>query len=134
MKLNTIIVDDDRIFHFLLSVMLNEIKISTKPHCYSEGMEFLNHWKEQRESGTGTLIFLDLNMPLINGWEVLDKLQKEEDLNDTHIIIITSSIDPKDRSRAMAYPMVIDFLVKPIDIQSLSNIKSLPILIKYFPQ
>lgn len=132
MKLNTIIVDDDRIFHFLLSVMLNEVKISAKPLCYSEGMEFLTQWREQRETGKGTLLFLDLNMPLINGWEVLDTLQKDEDLKDTYIIIITSSIDPKDRNRALAYPMVIDFLVKPIDIQRLSAIKSLPELAKYF--
>lgn len=132
MKLNTIIVDDDRIFHFLLKVMLSEVKISNTPECYSEGKAFLNHWKEHCTAENGTLIFLDLNMPLINGWEVLDKLQTEQDVKDTFVIIITSSIDPKDKVRALAYPMVIDFLVKPIDIQRLEDIKSLSVLTKFF--
>ncbi len=131
MKLNTAIVDDDKIFHFLMEIMLKEARISNTPICLQEGQQFLQWWQEQKDSSAASLIFLDLNMPLVNGWQVLDNL-KNENAKNIHVVIITSSIDPKDKQRALSYPMVIDFMVKPIHLHDLTNIKVSHHLAQYF--
>lgn len=131
MKMRTAVVDDDRIFHFLMEIMLKESKISNSPVCLLEGAQFLQWWHKHKNDSEATLIFLDLNMPLVDGWHVLDKLRDEKEKN-IFIIIITSSIDPKDRKRAEAYPMVIDFMVKPIHLDDLIGIKQSAPLLQYF--
>lgn len=131
MKLNTAIVDDDKIFHFLMTIMLKETQISSTPVCLQEGEQFLQWWHTQKSVSQNSLIFLDLNMPLVDGWQVLDKL-KAENAKNLFVVIITSSIDPKDRKRAENYPMVIDFMVKPIQLHDLIRIKQSTSLTPYF--
>lgn len=131
MKLTTILVDDDKIFHFLMDIMLKEIHISDTPLYLLEGKAFLAWFENKRKPEEVALVFLDLNMPLIDGWQVLDYLHKKEAKN-IFVVIITSSIDPKDKKRAEAYPMVIDFLVKPIALEDLIALKKHPLLSPYF--
>lgn len=68
------------------------------------------------------LVMLDLNMPLLNGWEFSEKLQ-EKDIQQ-NVIILTSSINPMDRRKSEAYDMVKGFLVKPINVDELDELLS----------
>lgn len=131
MKLTTAIVDDDKIFHFLMEILLKEADISNSPIGLHGGAQFFEWWADRQSASEASLVFLDLNMPLIDGWNILDKLH-EQGAQNTFVVIITSSIDPKDKKRAEAYPMVIDFLVKPILLQNLIDIRQSPLLKEYF--
>lgn len=131
MKLTTAIVDDDKIFHFLMEILLKEADISNSPIGLHGGAQFFEWWEDRQSAAEASLVFLDLNMPLIDGWNILDKLH-EQGAQNTFVVIITSSIDPKDKKRAEAYPMVIDFLVKPILLQNLIDIRQSPLLKEYF--
>lgn len=131
MKLTAAIVDDDKIFHFLMGIMLKETDISSSPICLQNGEQFLQWWHGQKDSSEAFLIFLDLNMPLVDGWQVLDNL-KSENSENIFVVIITSSIDPKDRKRAQSYPMVINFMVKPIVLQNLIDLRQSDLLSRYF--
>ena len=59
------------------------------------------------------LIFLDLNMPGMSGWEFLDKMN--QDGFGTQVIILTSSISTQDRDKAATYGNVIEFMSKPVN-------------------
>lgn len=131
MKLTTAIVDDDKIFHFLMEILLKEAAISNTPIALHGGPQFLEWWQDRQSASEASLVFLDLNMPLVDGWNVLEKLH-EQGAKNTFVVIITSSIDPKDRKRAESYPMVIDFLVKPILLENLTAIRQSPFLKEYF--
>lgn len=131
MKLNPVIVDDDRILHFLLDIMLQEVQISDPIISLHDGNEFITWWREQSKITEKYLVFLDLNMPLTNGWMVLDELQRA-DAKNILVVIITSSIDTKDRKRAEKYAMVIDFIVKPIQLQDLEDLKNACSIHPYF--
>lgn len=131
MKLTTVLVDDDKIFHFLMDIMLKETLISDNPVFLQEGKDFLEWWEGQKSTQNPCLLFLDLNMPLIDGWQVLERLHKE-DAKNIFVVIITSSIDPKDKKRAEAYPHVIDFLIKPIALEELIDLRNSSLLSPYF--
>jgi CheY-like chemotaxis protein len=67
------------------------------------------------------LILLDLNMPFLTGWQFLDKL-KENGLN-YRVVILTSSINPMDKQKAEDYPLIDGFLIKPIEMEKLVEIR-----------
>lgn len=60
------------------------------------------------------LIILDINMPLMDGWEFLESL-KNTMSSAVPVCMTSSSIDPDDKSRADKHPMVVDFIEKPFD-------------------
>lgn len=72
------------------------------------------------------LIFLDLNMPVMGGWEFIDlfNVSNYYNLNNTKVIILTSTIDPEDIKKSKSYPNVIEFLPKPITVEMLDNLKT----------
>jgi CheY-like chemotaxis protein len=72
------------------------------------------------------LIFLDLNMPVMGGWEFLDLFIASNyfDLNNTKVIILTSTIDPDDIKKSKSYPNVIAFLSKPITVEMLDYLNT----------
>ena len=72
------------------------------------------------------LIFLDLNMPVMGGWEFIDLFNNSNysNLNKTKIIILTSTIDPEDIKKSKSYPNVIDFLSKPITVEMLDYLNT----------
>ena len=73
-----------------------------------------------------SLVFLDLNMPVMDGWEFLDHFSKEEytsAFKNTKVIVLSSTIDPNDIEKSKTYPMVLDFLSKPITKEIVENLK-----------
>ncbi|PJJ07159.1 CheY-like chemotaxis protein [Flavobacterium sp. 1] len=72
------------------------------------------------------LIFLDLNMPVMGGWEFLDLFNNSHyyNSNNTKVIILTSTIDPEDIKKSKSYSNVIEFLSKPITVEMLNYLTS----------
>ena len=61
---------------------------------------------------TSSLMFLDINMPQLNGWQFLEKFEKNK--IEVDVIILSSSISKVDKDKINKFPEVIDFLIKPI--------------------
>ncbi|WP_321540653.1 response regulator [Flavobacterium piscinae] len=68
---------------------------------------------------------MDLNMPVMNGWEFLDLFNKtiSNEFSQTKVIILSSTIDPADYNKAKQYDVVSHFLSKPITVEMLENLK-----------
>jgi CheY-like chemotaxis protein len=109
-----LVVDDDRIALMLHSRIL--IKTS---YCDST-KEFLNgalaheYIRTHDEAEKTFILFLDINMPIMSGFDLLDHLVKKPPLAKIGVYMVTSSIDPDDKLKAAEYGIVKGYLGKPL--------------------
>jgi response regulator RpfG family c-di-GMP phosphodiesterase len=87
-----------------------------------EGLRYIK--TAYAESPVATVIFLDINMPVLNGWQLLKKLEKLPSAVKQCITVfmLSSSIDPKDKQKAAANPFVAGFIEKPLSKEILQRI------------
>lgn len=116
---NILIVDDDKIYHFILKNLFtkNNYNIST---CFTEnGQEGIDLLKNRvTENSLPDIILLDINMPIMNGWQFLDELKILMIKYQFHIpvYLISSSNNHEDFKTAQLYKDQIKaFVLKPID-------------------
>lgn len=123
-----ICIDDDPITLMLFKKIANKALFAKKIMYTSNGEEAiaLINTLHNEEGIKPQLIFLDLNMPVMGGWEFLDVFNSSDyyNLNNTKAIILSSTIDPEDIIKSKSYPNVIEFLSKPITVEMLDDIKS----------
>lgn len=127
-------IDDDPIALMLCKKVITKAEFSKELITAQNGEEALSYFNTLKNNTTPTdlnnkkpsLIFLDLNMPVMGGWEFLDLFSTPNysDFNTTNVIILSSTIDPDDLEKAKTYPMILDFLSKPVTTQMLEYIKN----------
>ncbi len=120
----TCIIDDDPIFIFTMKKLMELSQFTKEIVTYENGKDALEGFtlKLQNDEPLPDVILLDLNMPLLNGWEFLDELSKWEIKQPILIYVVTSSIDPEDIERAKEYSLITHYLIKPITVQKLTEI------------
>ncbi len=116
-----IVVDDDSITNLLCKIIIEEavgknsdIRVFAAPQ---KALDYID--SEYSTNPVLTLMFLDINMPHLSGWDVLEKLVNSPVKINEYITInmLSSSVDPKDRERAEANPLVSGFLEKPLSVE-----------------
>ncbi|MGP1991990.1 response regulator [Zobellia laminariae] len=120
------IIDDDPIFIYGTKRIMNEADFTDEILVYNDGQAAFDGLKAMAERGEElpSMIFLDINMPIMTGWEFLDEFIKIPNNNSENIIIyiISSSVDPRDIARIQEYKVVNNYILKPISIEDLHNI------------
>lgn len=117
----TYIIDDDSIFVFVLKKLLEKHHNFGKVVDFKDGHEALE-LLFAKDSELPCVILLDLNMPLLDGWQFLEKLEKTELKEQLNVFIMSSSIDSKDIEKSKQYTVVKDFISKPINHDKLDKI------------
>ncbi len=112
------LVDDDPIFVFLTRKVIAETEFAGRIDVFENGksgIEFLTKVIESKEM-LPEIIFLDLNMPILDGWGFLEEFiaLKPKFAEQITIYIVSSSVSPHDIQRAKAIDVVSDFIIKPI--------------------
>jgi CheY-like chemotaxis protein len=128
MKFNNVfVVDDDKIFHFIIKKLLLNNNINVNPAFFENGLEAIEGIKSKLENGENPpdLILLDINMPVLDGWQFLEefKLLKKFLKEEISIYIISSSDNIVDRDKAKEFKDDIkNYYLKPMTIESLNSI------------
>jgi CheY-like chemotaxis protein len=127
-------IDDDPITLMLCKMVIKKASFSNEIATAKNGEEALQYFNTLNQLDSNNefkklpqLIFLDLNMPVMGGWEFLDSFSTSDyaDYNKTKVIILSSTIDPEDLEKSKKYPMVVDFLSKPISKEMLEYVKGI---------
>lgn len=114
------LVDDDPINNLINRRLLGKTGICDHIQEFLGGEAALEKIAELAPEES-LLLFLDINMPVINGWEFLDKYIETFPLRKDKIVILSSSIDFQDRQRANEYSIVSGFLEKPLTLDKISG-------------
>jgi CheY-like chemotaxis protein len=125
-------VDDDAITLMLCKKVIERVSFAKEILTAQNGEEAFAYFKtlaSNNDSPTDypKLILLDLNMPIMNGWEFLDAYQEcgyQNIFKEAKFIVLSSTIDPQDVEKAKKYSAVLDFLSKPITKEMLEDLKS----------
>jgi CheY-like chemotaxis protein len=125
-------VDDDPITLMLCKKVVEKVDFAREIITVNNGEEAIVYFDtlfEDRKNNDSIvypkLVILDLNMPIMDGWEFLEcYISKDyhKVFDSTRFIVLSSSIDPYDINRAKTYP-VIGFLSKPVTKEMLENLK-----------
>lgn len=116
-------VDDDPIVILLQKKLMEKAGISHEVTSFNNGEELVGFLADNASIEEDYLLFLDINMPGLSGWDVLDTLDAMKLSQSVEVIIITSSIEPADKRRANNYKRIVDFWVKPFSIQDFTQFK-----------
>jgi len=125
---NLFIIDDDPFQHFIMERMLTQyLTASVDQVIHSDNAGEILKFLEVNRENTDRLpdiIFLDLNMPIMDGWGFLEKYKKlqRKITKLIAIYIISSSVDPRDISRSKKYVSVKDYVFKPVTRPALEKI------------
>lgn len=103
-KKNIMLVDDDKIFNFLSEKTITSLGLANEIHFALNGRQALALLEEYKNGNVQRpdIIFLDLNMPIMNGYEFIEAfaLMDLPEKSSITIVVLTSSADPNDLARA----------------------------------
>ena len=123
---NLFVLDDDAVFHRLVELTAVKTRPFKGVYHYYDAKSLLQYLHTHRNDHANLpdVIFVDLNMPDIDGWQFLDALHNfsAEFAKPIAIYVVTVSVIKDDMARAQTYRMVKDFIVKPISINWLSSV------------
>ncbi|WP_047247899.1 response regulator [Maribacter thermophilus] len=126
MKINTVcIIDDDPICVYGTKVLLNRNSFfGADILVYEDGYEAIVNLTSllKTEKKLPDVIFLDLNMPVMDGWGFLDELVKLPVKKKPHVVVVSSYFSGKDVKKGKSYGIVDDFISKPLVEEKLMNI------------
>ena len=112
------IVDDDKIFLLITTRLLKKMYPEADVKTFEGGEAALEAIKETPPD----LLFLDLNMPGMDGWQFLDRVEDELSNNHFPIYVSTSSINPMDKKKSDAHERVKGFIEKPWTKENINEI------------
>ncbi|WP_025743079.1 response regulator [Aquimarina pacifica] len=115
------IIDDDAIFIFGVKKVMQIANICDSFLIYRDGQEALDSLTSiiSANKKLPDVILLDLNMPILDGWQFLEEFIKVPASKEILIYIVSSSVDPKDVLRAKSFEIVSNYIVKPVTMDSL---------------
>lgn len=125
-NLQILIIDDDEINNFIAARLIDKIPVKTNISTRLNGLEGLNYIKSNLEhtESLPDIIFLDINMPIMNGWEFLDEFEelKSKIGKSVSINMLSSSVYNDDITKAETYTTVNKFISKPLTVEKIKDL------------
>lgn len=124
--MKTYLIDDDTLSVYLTEQLLRAEGFSNAISTFHSAPQALQRLVHDRGEAAPQVVFLDLNMPVMNGWEFLEALAPYQEalLGRCHIYILTSSLALSDLEKSKKYVLVSGLIHKPIDTEEIRAIQS----------
>lgn len=118
------VVDDDPVFQFLCKAHFTHCAKDVDLLFFANGKEALENLATLHSSGHALpkLILVDINMPIMDGWELIDQLEKLSIFEQSHLYVVSSSIAASDQYKSLSKRLVKDYLKKPLSMADFQRI------------
>jgi CheY-like chemotaxis protein len=115
-KLNIFLVDDDHIYQFTAKKTLEAMGVSQEVSIFMDGETALEYIKAHLSDidSLPDVIFLDINMPVMDGWQFVEEFQKLDLGKKVSLFMVSSSVDEADMNRSRQYPVIKEYIIKPV--------------------
>ncbi len=123
MNSKILVIDDDSIILFIHRTMIKNSGIKAEVEYFLSAELGLKYIMEHKDTHS-FLLLLDINMPVMTGWELLDILKDCEFKDNINVVMVTSSINEADRTKAHTYEQVYEYLTKPIKVADFVALQS----------
>ncbi|MBW4891806.1 response regulator [Mucilaginibacter sp. HMF5004] len=111
-------IDDDEVYQYTVTRSLRNTELAKKILIFNDGEEAMGFLVDNiaNNEHLPDIIFLDINMPIMDGWHFLEEYVKLKPRLSKQIIIymITTSVDPVDKEQADRISEISDYIIKPI--------------------
>lgn len=126
-RLDTVlIVDDDTNSSWFHQMLIQKYNLAEEVKIKADGQIALNYLLKlsKNKQPLPDLIFLDINMPVMNGWEFLQAIEfhPQLDFTRTKLFILTTSLNPDDKLRVEEFPIVSGFLTKYLTVNQVNQL------------
>ncbi|MCH8554173.1 MAG: response regulator [Schleiferiaceae bacterium] len=120
----TMLVEDDKITTIIVSRMVSSHSDYEEVSTFENGQLAFDYIKSIATDPTQypEVILLDINMPVMDGWEFLDGVSAISGVSEIPVAVLTSSIDPEDIEKSQTYKQVLGYYTKPLNDNDLSEI------------
>jgi CheY-like chemotaxis protein len=108
-----ILIDDSKADLFIAKLIIQKCNLESEVITLNNGEEALE-WFQAHQDIKDTLVLLDINMPVMNGFEFLESIKPITFDSSVDVYLLSSSTHPEDQKRAQEYDLVKSYLVKPI--------------------
>ncbi|MDB5123293.1 MAG: response regulator of RpoS [Mucilaginibacter sp.] len=121
---SVLLIDDDEINNFISVKLIKKALLNTEITACLNGklaIELLADIQKNDPDKLPDYILLDINMPIMNGWEFLDEYKRLniDPLGQSRIFIISSSVFSNDINKARSYQLVQNFISKPLNVDKI---------------
>jgi CheY-like chemotaxis protein len=120
--LKILLVDDDKIMLFLHEMFLKRSGVICDTVLCYNGKEALDFLESYQSVQTTFLVLLDINMPVMNGWDFLNSIRDRPNLPKVYIVMVSSATEESEKERAFSFTNVIDYQQKPLTIETCKKI------------
>jgi len=118
-----LVADDDDVFLLLTTRFLEKIDFNKNLKKFKNGLDTLTFFEDHYNQQDAFVVLLDINMPVMDGWEFLDALRNKAYSRNTFVYMVTASTDESDKERAESYSIVRGYESKPLTADKLEVIK-----------
>lgn len=125
MHLKNLIIDDDEISLMLSEMMVEGNSFFQKPKKFIDGTYALEYLKNHYSEDKTYTIILDINMPLMNGWEFLENIKNFVSTQNTYVFMLSSSSDQTDLEKSQNISLVKGYFTKPLQKEHLEQMQEL---------
>lgn len=123
-KINLLVIDDDDINIFIIKKIVEKTELAINMVSKSNGQQAIDYIKETTDSAAQFphLMLIDINMPIMNGWEFVEAYQMLNIQHNVDMYILSSSVYENDIEKTKSYTSVKGFISKPLSIERLKEL------------
>lgn len=122
------VIDDDIIYQIIVNKIIEKSEMFSSISSFKNGKEALDAVTNSFNDNEilPDIILLDINMPIMDGWEFMEgmTLLKSSITKQIIVYVVSSSIAAEDKNKAKTYPDILGYLSKPVNINDLILIAS----------